>query len=374
MRVPLGSFVAVGWPTFVSVGPTHYRLFVTFQVVDSLVVSFFEVPIAVGDPVLGGDSGNDGFTSIEIQRLANGSSQSDPEGEAYVALIHTPAGVDLYVDPTYGLSRDWFDSDPAYANLRRSVFHLTPVSVRHWEISSDRVRIESQFQLDDGRTVSLNVDQPKGNDRVQRQFIPNPAIEELQLLRFLEVDGFGLIRRSSDLSISIDGRPLAPARFRLPLGGRRRYAARYTRSCRVVGLNPSGTYELGRDGGAREEVDDEATRSLLWEAEPPLAAEGTPETESAGSIVFFMAIGIVGRARYSQRWTGEGQRLTLDAVEQNWTPPRRSIQLRVLAAMRRRRRAGLRWNWSGSIALAQDMTTSVGVMTGSQWVTEVTAN
>ncbi len=329
-----------------------------FAAIASPVRSFLEVPIH-GDPT---------FDSIELQYLAwkvpevgrQPSSTSDPleklNRSDFAALVHTPDGVDLYLDPKSAFDEEWFENDPAYANLKRAGFHRTPVRVKRWTIASDRVEVEASFQLADGRTVHLGVNQEAGKDQVLRQFIPTPAISNLNLLRFLQVEGFGLLRRSSKLTVTVEGQSLKPARFALPLGGKRRYAARYAAHCAVVGLNPNGDHILDQPG----------SNDLQWTFDPPLAdltsrqladldQSGTGDQpdqdhrQQEGTVRFRMGVGWVTTAHYVCRSTHLGCEVSLSQVEQGWKPPGRNLQLRVLGALRQLRRKDLTWHWSGTV-------------------------
>ena len=326
-----------------------------FLVVDSPVRSFLEVPIS-GDPT---------FDSIELQYLSCDSPSTGRATGCFAALVHTPAGVDLYLDPEIGLDREWFDTDPAYANLERAGFHLTPVIVDRWEIAADRVDVDASFQLDDGRAVSFRVEQERGSDRVLRQFIPTPAIRNLSLLRFLQVDGFGLLRRTSRVEVAIDGQALTAAPFALPLGGKRRYAARYAARCFVVGLNPHGEHQLS----------DQSSDTLRWTFEPQLGDLVLGDS-TEGTVTFRMDIGQATTARYHYRPTPEGHEITLTDVEQEWKPSKRNLQLRVLAFLRRLRRRNLTWQWSGIVRPAGSSLSgssssgmpSAGMLTQSKWM------
>ncbi len=325
-----------------------------FLVLDSPVRSFLEIPIS-GDPT---------FDSIELQYLSCDSPSTGRAAGCFAALVHTPAGVDLYLDPEIGLDREWFDTDPAYANLERAGFHLTPVMVERWEIAADRIDIDASFQLDDGRTVSFRVDQERGSDRVLRQFIPTPAIQNLALLRFLQVDGFGLLRRTSRVEVAIDGQALTPARFALPLGGKRRYAARYAARCFVVGLNPQGEHQL------EDKTADESGGNLEWTFQP-LLEDPVPSNSTEGTVTFRMEIGQVATAQYCYRPTPEGFGIALTNVEQEWKPSKRNLQLWVLGLLRRLRRRNLTWHWSGIVSPAGSSragSPSAGTLTQSKWM------
>lgn len=309
-----------------------------FLVVDSPVDSFLEVPVV----------GCSDIESVEIQRLVvPGDSVSVARASGFGAVVHTPDGVDYYVGPELGLDRQWFDSDPAFANLSRGQFNVAEIDVARWKLDGDFVDVEVSFDLADGRSIEFRVNQARGREVPAAQFIPTPVLDELAVLRFLEVRGFGLLRRSSSVDVRLQGERLCPALFPFPIGGKRRYSARYAASCQLFGLNPAGSFTTTGGRFAATELS-APSPGLGWEFLPELPTQMEDGHRSEGCVTFEMEIGLVGKANYSISASAGGWDMELTRVRQEWKPPPGQIQLRSLAALRRKRRRHQDWVWTGS--------------------------
>jgi len=311
----------------------------------SLVNSFFETVI-LDDPTM---------TSIELQRV------SAPAGDGHVAIVHShDHTISLYADYRLGLDRAWFDSDPAYINLARADFHQSEIDVEQWDIRDGGVDVAASFQLADGREIVFEARQESGPDKGIRQFIPTPASGALHVLRFLDADGFGLLRRGDcHIDLSADGQKLQLADFKIPVGGRQRLDGVFSSSAVIAGLNPPGDHKL-------EPLEDHLQDPIRWKTNPfipqPTGLKSTTTTRiSFSSYNGPTPLTGVTTADLTFKERGDHTMVALDNVVQDWRPSRRQPSLWVLSQLRRQKRRGVRWAWRGEIS------NECNLLTNSRW-------
>jgi len=275
--------------------------------------------------------------SIELQEV--GSNQ-------FAALVHHRGVVDLYVDPEAHLDEGWFHSDPAFINLRRRAFHITPIRVSSWQFTDGAIDIRADFALFDQTAVEVIVRQSGSNDHRITQFIPTPPWRDLHMLRFLHVEGFGILRagKGTTAAINIGTNSYRPAINKLPLTGRRRYSVRLAQDARMFGLNRPGEFPI--DDNTTTQSDGLGWTLSAIEQRAPQRFEAELSFDSRLNSTTLTNVTKMGVC-----WneTPDGVEVSFVDVTQNWLPPLSSPGMRAMATVRRWRRRRLSLAWSGVV-------------------------
>lgn len=261
--------------------------------------AFLEVPFApIGS-----------LFSVELQAF-----HAQPDSVALVKLQHRDDTVELYADRRLGWTERHVRSDPAFGHLGLRRLVQTDLGSGSLDAGPSHVDGRLQLDLDDGRRLALRVESRRARPALP-MFTPAPPQSRPATLRLLHMDAFWFLPTSTtDIELTVDGRPLHPVR----LGHRRmpRYSARVGSGLDLSGINVQDPPpEFGPS---------ECFSVVAGETPDEFAIDGPLGTVVTGRV--------------------DGDCLRF---QQCWSPRVRRPAVAILARLRAHRRRNERWRWCG---------------------------
>lgn len=292
--------------------------------------TFVEIPFVPGSELF----------AIEFQLLSFVTEQGIVTG--YTAKVQDwTKRVWLYYEPHLPITAQWFAKDPAYSLAELAELIPTEFENMTYEVSDTSVTLDASFTDRDGRRIEASV-RSTGEKPAPPMFTPTPPGVPPTNLRLLYMTGFRFLPASSEISFSIDQTPLTPALLRLPglpVDIKKLSSTRACSGLTLAAINcegaPVGSSIVENDHG--------------W-----FEVTGGPEfgpMSGSGDFEIDMPLGIATTGNWSLRPANgierPGFRAELTNVVQNWRPPlNRPVNLATWI-IRRVRRRGEAWNWTG---------------------------
>ncbi|MEM7274424.1 MAG: hypothetical protein AAF547_15170 [Actinomycetota bacterium] len=312
------------------------------------LIGFAEVHLAPGGP----------FTAVEVQQLDLGGDST-----VLVAAHRPDRALDVFVPEGSGLDREWARRDPFLAHLRLASFVEVPFRRRHCVISADVVEVDVAVEGGDlAGELAVSIDHRFGGPG-RPSFVPAVAGQRRPVtMRFMHAGCLRPLPRRAAPTVTLAGRVLPVATRGIgPIG----FGPSTRIGAEIVGVGLNRTGVVAAPLGSTIDPFVTATPTM---AIGPAAGRlrmtlrdaagdtvGVPPSDGApveGRFTVEGHLGEVARGGWSAEPVADGWALTLTDVEQSWFPGWADPVRLGRYLLRRRRRAGESWCWTGRAVTA----------------------
>ncbi len=310
--------------------------------------SFIEIPFVSGSELF----------AIEFQLLEFTTADGPLTG--YTAKVQDwSKRVWLYYEPHLPITAQWFATDPAYSLAELAELVPTTFEFITYEVTDTSVQLAAAFHDLKGRRIEASV-RSEGEKPAAGMFTPTPPGVAPVNLRLLYMTGFRFLPASTDISVTIDNTALTPALLRLPGVPIDLKKFSSTRVC--TGLTLAAINCAGAPVGS----------PMVENRHGWFEVTGGPEfgpMSGSGAFAIEMPLGVATSGQWSLRPSNDadspGFAAELSNVAQNWRPSlRRPVNLAGWI-IRKLRRRGEAWSWSGNFV--RDRKTATGWTQMGRW-------